>query len=376
MSLFGDDEDIEVAEDDDFVAASGDALLPPRQSAVLYGHEEIEKRLLKLVAGERVPGALVFAGHEGIGKETLAFRFARYLFEKGGDEDTGALFGEALPEAEPESLYIDPETRSFRQVASGGHPDLIHITTPEDKNILPVEECRKIAPYLRMRPSYGGYRVAIVDGAETMNRSAQNALLKILEEPPENAILILVTSRPGLLLPTIRSRCQSMHIKPLAYGAFERIVDLSADTRALESAKKQLLYEMSGGSPGLAIRYAQDNLGELLQDIAQAIAPYPGIDWVRAHALADFLSGNAQDRAYRDLQDVLIRLIHRAVTGKARNGATEGVLSSLTERQSLENLCAICENLEAHFARANGLNLDKRQTVLGMFMAMQNGKTQ
>ena len=191
---------------------------PPRANPDLLGREAAESDLRRLFEADRLPHALLLSGPRGIGKATLAFRLARFVLAQGAAANGAppALFdgGEA-------GLAVAPESGPFRRVAAGGHADLLTVERAYDPrrrrlraDIL-VDDTREIAGFLRLTPAEGGWRVVVVDGADEMNRNAANALLKILEEPPQRALLLLVAHSPGRLLPTIRSRCRRFAMAPL-----------------------------------------------------------------------------------------------------------------------------------------------------------------
>ena len=129
------------------------------------------------------------------------------------------MFG-APVDGEP-GLAVSPESGVFRRVAAGGHADLLTVERAFDprrkrlRNEIVVDDVREIGTFLHLTAAEGGWRVVIVDGADAMNRNAGNALLKILEEPPQRALLLIVAHSPGRLLPTIRSRCRQMKLSPL-----------------------------------------------------------------------------------------------------------------------------------------------------------------
>src|SRR4029077_13207291 len=119
-----------------------------------------------------------------------------------------------------EGLAVAPESGVFRRVAAAGHADLLTVERAYDprrrrlRSEIVVDDTRAIAAFLRLTPAEGGWRVVVVDGADEMNRNAANALLKILEEPPSRALLLLVAHSPGRLLPTIRSRVRRFPLSP------------------------------------------------------------------------------------------------------------------------------------------------------------------
>ena len=118
-----------------------------------------------------------------------------------------------------------------------------------------VEDVRRISAFMSLTPAEGGWRVAIVDGAEEMNQSSANALLKILEEPPPRAMLLLVCAAPGRLLPTIRSRCRRLRLDPLRPEPMERL--LAAYLPDLAADERDRLVTVAEGSPGRALLLAR-----------------------------------------------------------------------------------------------------------------------
>ncbi len=369
MDLFG--EEVKEEEPAVFIDTDEEAFVeegglnPPRRNGECFGHGGIERFLLEMYTAGRMPHALVFAGPKGIGKATTAYRLARFLLKQGvWDPNQDSLFGGGESEP-PETMDVPSDNPVFSRVASGGHPDLLSVE-PEEEKGLKVEQLRKVTPFLRMKASEGGWRVVIVDDADTMNRNAQNALLKILEEPPSDTVLILVTHRPGALIPTIRSRCRMVHFQPLAREIVQELVskaglELSLDGRALVAMA-------ADGSVGRALRYAENGAYELPERIAGLLdvdAQMPEI-----HKFADQLSAMGQDALYTDFQEILLWMLSRAAVYKARNVEDE-LTQCFQERYCLEDLAQICETLQAHFGQANGANLDKRQTVLGAFMILR-----
>ena len=182
----------------------------PRDTAALVGQEPAEQRLLWSLQSGRLPHAWLLTGKPGIGKATLAYRMARFLLARpDGHSGLGV------------DLSIDPEDSVFRQVAASTHPDLLVLErgvnerSGKPRSEIVVEEVRKVGERLRRTASDGGWRLLIVDSADEMNRSAANALLKLLEEPPPQALLLLISHAPGRLLPTIRSRCCNLPLAPL-----------------------------------------------------------------------------------------------------------------------------------------------------------------
>jgi DNA polymerase-3 subunit delta' len=373
-SLFEDDEDVK---DFDALAdeagAEVDAAEPvdivPRANPDLTGHEAAEKRILDDFNAGRMPHALVIAGPEGIGKATLAYRLARFLFSQ--KEEEAGLFG--APE-KPSSLHIKPEDPVFRRVASGGHADLLTIEREYDdkkdrfKNDISAESARSIAPFLHKTAAEGGWRIVIVDGAEYLNGHSQNALLKILEEPPSRVLLILTTTQPGSLLPTIRSRCRTIRLEPLPDVAFDRLLDKMAPGMTTE--ERGILSRLGAGSIGRALRYHRDGGLAVYKDLLKVAAMLPALDAVAAHDLADKIGRYGNDAAYDAAREILTAWCVDAAREGAR-GSRGGVLN-LAPRDAF----GVWEKMSALFRQAESYNLDKRQAVLNAFLLLQNPEHQ
>lgn len=354
-----------------------EVLLPPRQNPDCPGQDAIEKELLKAVNSGAMPHALIFAGPSGVGKSTMAFRLARYLLKNGsGDTAQDSLFGDAPPPAE--SLAINIDDPVFHKVASGGHPDLLTIERPMDekkgiqKLTVDVETARKVTPFLRMTASEeGGWRVVIVDDADTMNRSAQNALLKILEEPPQRAILILIAHRAGAMIPTIRSRCRTFSFPTLPRETVLNLLkkyEPAADVQELE-----MIAGIADGSIGTAIKLLEEGGMEAVQNVMALLSGWPDWDWKAIHLAAEALGRKGQDKAFLGFRDTLLWIAHSLTLAKARGLQTleaplsEDVITAMLAHYSLEQLSQICERLGEHFALVQRSNLDRKQGVIGAF---------
>ncbi len=380
MDLFGEEPKVETEDAEAFSGlAEPEENLPtlkhPRQMAFCLGHDDVEKHLFELVESGRMPHGLIFAGQKGIGKATMAYRLARYLLKERPDENQGGMFADDAPL--PADFGMAPDEPTFRRVASGGHPEFMNIeraydsSTNKYKDNVPVDEIRKVPGFLRMTSSNGGWRVVIIDDADTMNRNAQNALLKVLEEPPKKTVLILVTHRLGALIPTIRSRTQLIHFQPLKEHNLASL--LQEQNYGLHAEDLKTLAQLSEGSIGKAVEYVEHNALETLSEILELLSKHPKWDWPSIHAIADNLAGRGQDQNYKTFTDLFKWLFARLCVIKARNiNADQLILNSeaikgLVTNSSLEQLLEICENLHKHFDKVKYANLDKRQGVLGAF---------
>ncbi len=233
-------------------------ILPPRENAQLFGHEAAERRFMQEVARGTPHHAYLMTGPKGIGKATLAYRFARYVLsqKQAADTSTASLFGDA-PAAAVTNCDMSPENPLFRRVSAGSHSDLLVLSPSIDpkkgteRGEITAEEAREVPNFLQLTPAEGDWRVVIVDAVDQLNTHAANALLKILEEPPERAIIFLICHEPGGTLATIRSRCRHFRLDAPDMEAFEKVLETAAPH--IERADYPALYTLSYGSPGFAV---------------------------------------------------------------------------------------------------------------------------
>jgi len=372
-----DDELIDIDEEEGGDTPSVAGLNVSRENGDLQGHESVEKNLIDILNSGSVPHAMMFAGPEGIGKSLMAYRLARHVLKHGvGNDGQDSLFGETP--AAVETFQMDPADPVFRQVASGGHPDMMVVERPmddrkgEQKSSVDVDSARKVVPFLRMTASGdNGWRVVIVNDADTMNRNAQNAILKILEEPPPRALLILIVHRAGAMLPTIRSRCRMINFAPLPDNI---VLDLMArHDPSLNKTDAAALATMAEGRIGAAIRLLDEGGLESVQAVLNLLGEWPEWDWVRIHQSADTLGRMGQETAYRGFENIMMWTVQRLTFAKARGlddpGAplTAEPLRRMLAHYSLDEWLEICEKLRDHFSQIQIANLDRRQGVLAAF---------
>lgn len=354
---------------------------------MLVGHAAAEAVLLRAWQSGRMPHAWLLTGSRGIGKATLAYRFARFVLAEGSAAATGqgGLFGgPAAPAAPADSLAVDPAHPVFRQVAAGGHPDLftlerglMHPDTKKTTNEIVVAHVRRVTEQLRLTPVEGGWRIAVVDEAEAMNPNAANAFLKLLEEPPAKALILLVSHAPGRLLPTIRSRCRLLTLPPLADADVGSL--LTRCRPELKAEDRDTLVLLAEGSIGRALDLDMRGGVELYGDLLALLEKLPKLDIQALHAFAERMARRSADgddaaAGFRTtielLTDWTARLVKFAA-GAAGGWESERRLSSrLVPRGPLPWIDA-GERIRELGTATEGLNLDRRQALIAAFQAVE-----
>ena len=305
----------------------------------LLGQGDAKRTLLRAWQSGRLHHGWLFTGPTGIGKATLARWFAR------------VVLGE-----------VDP--RAINRMTAGTHADLMVITRGLDekrsrsRTEIVLEEVRPIADFLH-RTAAGGWRVVIIDGADHLNRHAANALLKLLEEPPSKVLILLTSSVPGRLAPTIRSRCRLLRLRaldePTMHEALEQLLP------ALQPVERRTLISFSDGSPGRALALAAED-GIVLAELARGILSQrhrPPGSW--CYDVADAVLRH--ENGFSIFIGLLSAAISTTIRAAARGRTTEQHPSLLSSR-SAESWAEACEELARLRDAAEAFNLDKRQALL------------
>lgn len=216
----------------------------------LEGHEEVRERFHRAMVSQRIASTFLFVGPDGIGKRQFALRLA------------WTLQCQVNPPAE-----MNPcgKCESCRQALAGTHPDILMVSRPVDRAFIPLEllvgnkvkakmetndahsgetQILRVAtpglcPELSKKPYYGKRKMAIIDDADYLNLEGANAMLKTLEEPPRNSVLILLGTSLSRQLPTIRSRCQVIPFQPLPTSVVEQLLRQILATQSQEKATKK-----------------------------------------------------------------------------------------------------------------------------------------
>ncbi len=341
--------------------------LHPRDTAQLVGHRSAIADFTAAARAHRLHHGWLITGPRGTGKATLAWSIAKWLLS-GSDTD---------------DLSSPPDAPIIRRIRALSEPRLQLIRRPVDEKSgrlraeITVDEIRRLHGFFQMSAAEGGRRVAIIDAADEMNPASANALLKLLEEPPQDATLLLVAHQPARLLPTIRSRCRELRLHPLPVEDMTQILGgLGIGDEATQLAA------LSGGSVGEALRLAgQDGLA-VYQRIVALFSEFPRMDRRAAAALAETAAGRAD--ADGDPFDLVMTLLDRFLTRAARTGLMGAPLTEAAEAEA-EVLTRIAPNagaarlwadaqaqLSTRARAGRAVNLDPSALVLDMLIGLAN----
>lgn len=321
----------------------------PRRNPTLVGHDEAERTLARAVRSGRLAHAWLIAGPRGIGKATLAHRFARWLLD-------------GAPASIDETLATDPDSRAFRLAAAGTHPDLLTIERTageggKTRTEIVVADVRAAGAFVRLTPALAPWRVVVVDAADDMNPNAANALLKVLEEPPARAVLLLVAHAPARLLPTLRSRCRRLDLRPLGAADMARV----AAPWLGEGDEADMLIDLAEGSPGRALALAEAGGAALYREVETLAGGLPALDMAAVHDVADRWARRGADETFRTGMELLRAWIERRVTCRARAAGPEPGLEAWIE---------VWDNVARLARQADGLRLDRKYVVIAAFTAL------
>ena len=351
----------------------------PRLNAEIVGQGAAEAALLDAHRSGRLPHAWLFTGPKGVGKATLAYRFARFLLADGAGGGAASLFGDEPAPAS--SLRIEPNHPVFHRIASGGHADFralertANAKTGKMRSEIVIDDAREIIEFMHLTPAESSRRVVIVDSADDMNRNAANALLKVLEEPPPRAVLILISHSPARLLPTIRSRCRKLALTPLSDDEVRE--GIAKYHPGLRPEEADAVSRLGDGSLGRALEIAERGGLGLYQDLVSLLATLPRLDF---GALQEFAGTAAEDDESFDLSTSLLRGWHArflkgAATGLFPPGLLDGetaLMRRLAGAASLDRWFEVWDKNDRLFRRADSANLDHRQVLLNAFLAFES----
>jgi DNA polymerase-3 subunit delta' len=329
----------------------GEAIPHPRVTGELFGHAEAEQTLLEAYRGGRIPHAWLIGGESGIGKATLAYRMARFVL---------AYPDPAMPAVQnANSLAVPMDHPAARRIAGQAHSDLlvlervINEKTGKLFTVTRVDDVRRTVPFFGSTAGEGGWRVAIVDPLEDLNRAGENALLKVLEEPPPRALLLLVSHAPGRVLPTIRSRTRALTLRPL--GAEDILRAMAAaigDSVAMDEMRAAA--GAADGSVGRALSLLEGDVLELRQQVIGLLDRLPALDPRALHVLGDEIAGTQVETLATFMDAVNAWLSARLPAGTQ-------------DPRRLARVAEVWEEVNRAARETDAFNLDRKPFVFSVF---------
>ncbi len=328
----------------------------PYEQTDLFGHNQAEQTLLNSYRSERLHHAWLIGGPRGIGKATLAFRFTRFMLAY------PHRFSKDCKNANSLTELSNLVPTNYNSILS--HPNVLHLTRPwnqttkQYRNEITVDEIRRTIPFYGTTAGQDGWRICIVDAADEMNLNAANALLKILEEPPEQAIFLVLAHAPGRLLPTIRSRCRRLDLTPLdeenliqALEKYDIITDLSKE-------QINLAIKIAEGSVRRAAKLLVNDGIKIAEDFEQLFNQLPKADTGKMLAFAETVSARNAIDSYELFQDLVRSNIRKLIY--------QGIEKDIP-LNSIVNWVDVWEESNESVALAEKFNLDKKQIVINTF---------
>ena len=325
----------------------------------IYGHVDFKMALASSRSSGRMHHAWLLTGPNGIGKASMAYIAAAWLLSDDAPPET--LFGDV-----PADFSLDLDDSGTKQVLNGAHPDFMAVFPREEDNKsgqIKIDQIRAMQPFMMHKPGRGNMRVAVIDSMDEINRNGANAMLKLLEEPPENTVIFLISSRPGRLPPTILSRCRVFRMQPLDHDdCWNALASILPDA---DENQIKLLVQLCDGAPGRAVALAQSGAADCYQAVCALMASQT-LDIAALSTLCGkWGKGGGAGRETREGAVYLLeQLLAKAARYKASaitheiDGFEAPVLNLLCDRHSVSDLAELHHNFVAAATPAEALYLD------------------
>jgi len=338
----------------------------PRHTGELFGHDAAWQVFQDAAQSGRLHHAWLLSGPTGIGKATFAYHAARMLLAQGGPGDLGG-------------------DQSARLVANRAHPRLLvmrRFHDPKTKKFtttIPVDEVRKVRPFVGKTAEAGSWRVVLIDTANDLNNAAANALLKVLEEPPRQTVFLLVTPEPGRLLATIRSRCRTLSFEALKSGAFAKAVNQALLARedgvqtTLSPDRMVHLEHIAQGSVGRALVLTDQDGEALMKRVEGFLTGLPKVNWPDVRTFAEDVSGPGQDQKFQLATDLLLQRIATLSKVKVTGVGSDhdiALASRLIPPAAVASWAELWERGVRERAEPLSLNLDRKTLILSVFSGL------
>ena len=323
----------------------------------IIGHDRQLSTLRSALTSNRLHHAYFFAGPEGVGKRTTAIALAKAVHCMQLDDDFCA------------------QCVNCARISDGNHPDVRFVEPLAGKKEISIQQIRELERELNYRSFSGGRKIAVIDPATSMNLASQNALLKTLEEPPQDSLILLIAANAGALLPTVRSRCLRLPFAPLTR---REVAGFLQAKLAMNTGDAEFLAALSMGSIGAAVNLDKDELIEKRRNWVDLLSSLKAGDYQAAMLAAEALSANRDDALkflkwseswYRDV------LVH-AITDNAGALVNLDLLEQIRQ-QSVSNGAETALNAISRVAEATAgiqRNLNRRMVLEKFLFGVVRGQ--
>ena len=339
----------------------------PRLSPELIGHNKAFQIFSKSYNDGRLHHAWILSGPKGIGKATLAWKIVAELTE----------------ERSVNQSHEQSKTSLKKKIEALSLSNLFLCRRPYDektnrfKKFITIDEIRKLKSFYQMSSVENEWRIAIIDCADELNKSASNALLKLLEEPPHKSILLIISNQPGRLPATLRSRCRSLHLNKLSLTEIEKVLAVSNYNIKNENSNDRLILSIiADGSAGSAITAMNKNGITIFKDCLEILAGFPSFDRNQILKLAETVKNDIEK--FKFLSSILLLIIARlaVLTADVKNFVSTQeekiVVKRLLKEQNLtDKLAKLYFNLSKLFLSCEELNLDTSNQIFNSLINIE-----
>lgn len=337
----------------------------PREVTALYGHEAAQRTFLEAFSHERLHHAWLLSGPEGIGKSTLAYRIAAYVLSHGVRDRDGAL---------PVCLRVDPDQLDVQLVAGGSHPNMLvlrRMWNEKSKQFFSsilIDDVRELQRFLGTTAGKGRWRVVIIDTADDLNVSAANALLKMLEEPPIYCLFLLISSQPGRLPVTIRSRCRKLRLEPLADEHLQQALAAIAHQAGIDLPGEDRLgplRRLADGSVRLTLELVKEGASATSYgEIRQVLDLLPKIDPLKTVQFAERFAARSSEHQYETFMTIFMAQLASRIRHSALNAKGDA--------RALALWAELWETVSTMRHDVDRLNLDRGNFVIDLFARLED----
>ena len=358
----------------------------PNQTINVFGHQIFETEFARLWDSRLLPHAFLIAGERGIGKATLAYKIARFVLNQRNDTlSSTALFDNKIDALDIVDLNSDPETPESVKVINKCHPNLLiverstSVQTKRTRQNIVLEDVKGLDNFLHMTANDEGWRVIIIDAVDDMNINAANYILKLLEEPPQKVLFLIIAHNLGRVLPTIKSRCRKVLLNPLEPEEMKIILN-KFDFNKDEDFMNKACY-LSEGSVSRALQIINGVGSDTITEISHLLGVNALIDrdilekttdkWLRIGRKQD------NDRVYSIL-DFFIFWISKCLRDIAKqnnltnqnNRSDIACIRPLIDRLGMEELCDRLIKAQDILDSGTNLNLDRKQIIYSVILTV------